>query len=723
MDIMSYICLPFGYLMKWCWQLVGNYGLAIILFTLAIKVVLMPLSVWIQKNSILMVKIQPEVNFLKARLMGNNDAIAEEQSKLFKREKYHPMLSIIPLIIQIILLLGVVEIIYHPLTYLLQIDPYVIESMAEFIGQDIADSSCQIAIIDAIRNGAITAESAIDGLTPQIVNAIKGFDIEFLGTNLCVIPKEALGWYFLVPILAGASSWLLSFTQNISNVLQQEQGKVNKYGLMIFSVALSLYLGFFVPSGIAIYWVASNITAVGQMYMLNAIINPKKYVDYDALEQSRIELAKAKAFGAVDKKSADYKENKKREKEDYKKFKKVANKHIVIYSEKSGFYKYYKGIMDEIIKRSNLNIHYVTNDPKDVIFEVAKTEPRIRPYYISLKKLVVLMMMVETKMFIMTTPDLDKFYLKRSYVKKDTEYVYVPHDMMSVHMGFREGAFDAFDTIFCVGPHIKNEMRAIEKEYGLKAKTLVEFGYPLGDELVKAGREENAKKKQGGLKEILIAPSWQEDNLLDSCIDTIIAKLYKKDCHLTVRPHPEYVKRYGAQLKALTEKYADYDKEYLTFELDFSANKSVYSSDIMITDWSGIGPEFCFATGRPAIFVNTKMKCPNPNWQRIALTPVEISLRKELGVSIDKEQVEDIDKIAFDLLSRPQDFADKIATRFDSFMYNHGNASKVGADYIFSSLLNKKEKEDEKKEKSKKQDYVNKEEIASNEQAQEDIKE
>ena len=82
--LIYYVCIPLGYLMKWCWQLVGNYGVAIILFTLATKFVLLPVSIWIQKNSILMVKIQPEVNFLKANLQGNIDAIADEQSKLFK---------------------------------------------------------------------------------------------------------------------------------------------------------------------------------------------------------------------------------------------------------------------------------------------------------------------------------------------------------------------------------------------------------------------------------------------------------------------------------------------------------------------------------------------------------------------------------------------------------------------------------------------------------------
>ena len=74
--------------MKWCWQLVGEYGLAIILFTLATKIILLPLSVWIHKNSILMVKLQPQINFIKAKYYGDSDTIADEQAKLFKKEKH-----------------------------------------------------------------------------------------------------------------------------------------------------------------------------------------------------------------------------------------------------------------------------------------------------------------------------------------------------------------------------------------------------------------------------------------------------------------------------------------------------------------------------------------------------------------------------------------------------------------------------------------------------------
>ena len=383
---------------------------------------------------------------------------------------------------------------------------------------------------------------------------------------------------------------------------------------------------------------------------------------------------------------------KKREKADYKAFKHIANKHLVIYSEKSGFYKYYKDIIEQMLKRSNLVIHYVTNDYNDCIFEIAKTEPRIKPYYISLKKMVILMMMVETDIFMMTTPDLDKYYLKRSFVKKDTEYIYVPHDTMSAHVGFNEGAFDAFDTILCVGPHFVKEIRATEKMYGTKEKTLVEFGFPLLDELVAKGRAENQNKVATAKKEILIAPSWQEDNILDSCIDTLIENLYSDDYHLTVRPHPEYGKRYGYKLSKLVEKYKEYDKEKLSFELDFSSNKSIYSADLMITDWSGISAEYCFATERPALFINTKIKANNPNWEKLNITPVEIKFRNELGVNVNKEDLNKVGEIVSDLFTNSLLYKQKINDYFETFTFNHGTAAEVGAKYVLKSIVEKKKK-------------------------------
>ena len=385
--------------MNGCYALCHNYGLAIILFTLTSKIVLLPVSIWVQKNSIKMVKMQPEINFLNVKFFGDKDRIAEEQAKIFKREKYHPMASIIPLIIQLVLLMGVIEVIKR-----------------------------------GISNPAI--------------------DMNFFGINLSLEPSKTGISLLWSPLVAGVSAWILCVAQNASNVLQAEQSKLNKYGMMAFSVGLSLYLGWFVSVGVALYWVASNLFAVVQLYLLNWAINPKDYVDYAALEQSKKELeAIGKLGGTKRKRFGD--PLTKREKQDYRKFFSVVNKHIVFYSESNGFYKYFQGIIEYLLENTNIVIHYITSDPEDNIFELAKTNDRIRPYYIGEKRLITLMMKMDADVVVMTMPDLENYHIKRSYIRKDIEYIYIPHGMDSLNLTMRTGSMDHYDSVFCVGKHQK----------------------------------------------------------------------------------------------------------------------------------------------------------------------------------------------------------------------------------------------------------------------------
>ena len=92
-----------------CYGLCHNYWIAIFIFTFLTKVILLPLSIWVQKNSIKTVRMQPEINHIKAIYMGNQDAISEEQYKIFKREKYNPFADLIPLFVQFALFMGGVE--------------------------------------------------------------------------------------------------------------------------------------------------------------------------------------------------------------------------------------------------------------------------------------------------------------------------------------------------------------------------------------------------------------------------------------------------------------------------------------------------------------------------------------------------------------------------------------------------------------------------------------
>lgn len=678
---MDYICAPLGYLMKWCWDLFADYGLAIIFFTLLTKFVLLPVSIWVHKNSIKMVKIQPEINRLKAKYYGDRELFAEEENKLHKKVHYNPFTSLIPLILQIILLMAVLYIVKEPLTHILHLSDDICRELAGVIGGDFRED--QLAIVRAVLNGRFDS-AALSAGAADAISLISTLKIDFLGVSLDVIPSSVWGLYLLVPVAAALSSLLLCYVQNKANVLQAEQSKWNKYGMTALSVALSLYLGCFVYTGVALYWIASNLFAVLQQFILNACINPKKYVDYEALEASREELRKIESLDKKTVKDEAYYRNRKREKQDYKKFFTVLNKHLVIYSERSGFYKYFEALIEGLLKRSNLIIHYITNDPDDQIFALAEKEPRIRPYYIGQKKMIPLMLKMDADLVVMTTPDLETYYIKRSLVRKDVEYIYVPHDMMSAHMSFRKGAFDHFDTVFCAGPHIERELRATEAYYRTPEKTMVPFGYPLAEKL--EASFEAMPKEAHERKEILIAPSWQEDNLLDSVVDELITRLKGNGNHLTVRPHPEYVKRYGEKIRQLTERYADVPAEELTFELDFSSNRSIYASDLLITDWSGIAYEFSFATKRPVLFVNTKIKSENPEWPVIQMEPVEITLRSQVGVALEKNELANVRSVVDELLENREKYQAKIQEIQNNHIYSYGTNGSIGVKYILNRL-------------------------------------
>ena len=624
--------------MNGCYALCHNYGLAIILFTLVSKIVLLPVSIWVQKNSIKMVKMQPEINFLNVKFWGDKDRIAEEQAKIFKREKYHPMASIIPLIIQLVLLMGVIEVIKR-----------------------------------GISNPAI--------------------DMNFLGVNLSLEPSKTGISLLWSPLIAGFSAWILCVAQNASNVLQAEQSKLNKYGMMAFSVGLSLYLGWFVSVGVALYWVASNLFAVVQLYLLNWAINPKDYVDYEALEQSKKELqAIGNLGGAQRKRFGD--PLTKREKQDYKKFFSVVNKHVVFYSESSGFYKYFQGIIEYLLENTNIVIHYITSDPEDKIFELATSNDRIRPYYIGEKRLITLMMKMDADVVVMTMPDLENYHIKRSYIRKDIEYIYIPHGMDSLNLTMRTGSMDHYDSVFCVGKHQKEEIEKTEDAYQLPKKKLVEWGYSLLDEM----RADYAKMshQNSEVKKILIAPSWQQDNIVDSCLEQILDNLKGKGYQITVRPHPQHVRHRGEFMEQLKVKYEqDSDVEIQT---DFSSNSTVFEADLMITDWSGIAYEYAYTTQKPVLFINTPMKVMNPEYQRIDTVPLNILLREEIGCSLNLEELDQISDKVQELLDHKDDYYEKIGNFVQEYVYNHGTSAEVGAKYIIEEVQKKiQERKEERK--------------------------
>lgn len=614
----------FSIILDFCYNLTKNYGLAIILFTFLSKVVLLPVSIMVQKNSIKMVKMYPEMNRIKAKYFGNSDMISEEQYKLYKKEKYQPMLDLVPVILQLIILMGVVE---------------------------------------AIK--AMVNTSA---------------DMLFCGFDLAVIPSKVGGISILVPIFAALSAWLMCFTQNKSNVLQSEQSKANQIITLVISVGLSLYLGFFVAAGVGFYWILGNLFSIAQMYILNACINPKKYIDYEALEESKEALAKVQQYAASAKKGRD-KEEVVKEKEDYKRFFKNGSKQLVFYSEKNGFYKYFKDVIEYILKKTDIVIDYITSDLHDEVFKLASDQFRV--YYIGPNKLIVLMMKLDTDICVMTMPDLQKYQIKRSLVRDDIEYIYMDHAVSSANLTLRKHALDHFDTIFATNDLMKQEMRKMEEVYGLKEKTVVEYGYSLIDNMIANYEAEEAEKN--AVPEILIGPSWQEDNIMDSCIEKLLDALLGHGYHVTVRPHPQYVRHFEEKLLALGEKYKEH--EDFTLQMDFSSNKTVFHADVMITDWSGIAYEYSFTTLKPTLFINTPMKVMNPDYKEVDIVPFDVEARDQIGISVDLDKLDTLADAVHRLLTEEVYAKDSMKKVREKYLYNVGTSAEVGGKYIIKKLI------------------------------------
>ncbi len=630
MNPIDYLSTLLGYIMTPCYDLTGNWWLAILLFTLITKIILLPISLWCQKNSIKMVQLTPEINRIKVKYFGDKDTIGEQQAALYKREHYHALLSIVPLAIQLIILIALIGTIY-----------------------------------------------TITGANPEL--------------SIGLLPYETGGITLLMPVLAGFAAVCLSFAQNRIHPLQKEQTRAEQMSTNGVSVGISLLLGAFVPLGVGFYWVCSNIFSILVQVVCNWIINPKKYVDYEALVESKKELADISAVGKSNRKWYEKDPNAKREKADYKRFFSVANKHLVFYSEASGFYKYFRETIEYLLKHSNVIIHYVTNDPNDQIFALAESEPRIRAYYIGLKKMIPLMMKMDADIVVMTTPDLDNYYIKRSYVRKDVEYIFTDHGPTSSHMCYREGALDHFDTIFCVGPHQVSEIRRMEEVYTLPQKNLIECGYGQMDSLLRDYTQNPPAKN--ARKRILIAPSYQPDNILDSCIDQILAELLDHDYSIVVRPHPEYKKRFPAKMDALVEKYQGKYGENLIIESDFSSNVTIFSADLIITDWSGIAYEFSFTTKKPSLFINTPMKILNPNYEKIGIEPTDIFFRDLVGVSVDLDKLDTVSQKVEELFATQENYAEQITTVLEKYIFNLGESGRVGGKYILNLLQKRQKKE------------------------------
>ena len=600
-----------------------------------------------------------------------------------------------PLIIQIVLLLGLVEVINQPLTYILDISPNEISAAKKVILQEDSSitedsSSLELLIVKDIKNGNANKYA----ISTENIEKINSFNMNFLGFDMSWIAQTEGGLSLLIPLIAGLSALIMCIGQNLMNVLQQEQSKANQWGMVALSVGLSLYLGYFVPGGVALYWTFSNLFAIVLQWLLNIFINPKKYVDYEELEKARAELNE---LSNLDKKVKRSKEQIKKEKEDYKRFFKVVNKHLVFYSESNGFYKYFKGIIEYLLEHTNITIHYITSDYNDNIFKLAEKNNQLKAYYIEEKKLITLMMKMDADVVIMTMPDLDSYHIKRSYVRKDIKYIFIPHGIDSINLTQRYKSINAYDIFFACGKYQRIEAEKTYELFNIN-RTIFNWGYSLLDEMIME-YEKKSKNTNKKTKSILIAPSWQKDNICDLCLDNLFDKLKnEKNYEIIVRPHPQEVRHMKEKFEALKEKYKK--NKNIIIQTDFSKNDTIFNADILITDWSSIGYEYAYTTKKPVIFIDTPMKIMNPNYKDIDVEPINVWSRNIIGKSIKVEEIDKINDVIQYLLKNSNKYEKDITKLLNDSIYNLGSSNEKGAEFVIECIQKQIKERKEKNEKN-----------------------
>lgn len=270
---------PLGLIMRLLYNVLHSYGWALLLFTVLVKLAMVPLSIKQQKSSAKMAAIQPQLQEIQKMYAKNQQKMNEELQKLYQREKYNPAGGCLPMLITFLVLFGLIDVIYKPMTHILALDDSIIQqaqTIMEGLGVAFSHYSPQTSIITSVQENP----QAYAALGQELVSKIQAFDLNFLGINLGATPSFALNVLVLIPILSGVTAFLSSWITMRNNPTAMEgPGAGTMKTMMLISPLMSLWIAFQVPAGVGIYWIVSNLLMAVQSLILNKFYNPREMAE------------------------------------------------------------------------------------------------------------------------------------------------------------------------------------------------------------------------------------------------------------------------------------------------------------------------------------------------------------------------------------------------------------------------------------------------------------
>ena len=345
---------------------------------------------------------------------------------------------------------------------------------------------------------------------------------------------------------------------------------------------------------------------------------------------------------------------------------------VVFYAESRYYYQYFEKLLNDL-QSANAKICYITSDSGDPL--LAKAQKNMEVTYVKWL-LGFLFSRIRADVMIMTMPDLGNFLFKRSV--RVGSYIYLFHAAVSTHQQYNQKAFLNYDAIFCTGDYQVKEIRASEKLYGLKEKQIVRYGYPLLDKLNEKYPVKNEKTV------ILVAPSWFEGCIFEVCIEELLQQLSKLPYQVVLRSHPEYEKRKKKNFRDLQKLIAGFPD--MSMDVFPNVIDRLPSTDILITDRSGIAFEFAIGTGRQVLFIETILKQTNPHWKELNIEPIENELRSQLGVVMLPSQLHQLSEKIAELKRTANGFSDRMTVLKKNMFYNSVESCKAGVDFVQNKI-------------------------------------
>ena len=309
MSLWDYIAIPFGWLLLTLYNLVNNYGIAIFLFALVVKLILLPFQMKSKKSMMRMSALQPQIAELQKRHEGNPKKLQEETSKLYKEEHVNPMSGCLWSLIPFPILLALYRAIRFPLTTMMGVPRDLVAeggALATKLAEMGFSSSANSAYIQLQQSQFISNNwDKFDFTT--ISEKIQFINYRFLGINLGDMPKikfweNGLTWaaigLFLIPLISAGLSYLQMVISQKSTptaggaAAQQSAQQMKMMNLMMPLV--SLYICFIMPAALGLYWIFTSLLGIIQDVILNKIYG--KQMEAEKAEREARQRAREAEF-------------------------------------------------------------------------------------------------------------------------------------------------------------------------------------------------------------------------------------------------------------------------------------------------------------------------------------------------------------------------------------------------------------------------------------------